>query len=239
MRGSLLYEGKAKKVFTMLGEEFQLILEYKDEATAFNGEKYKMFRGKGRLNNLISSRVFQYLHMKGIQTHFIETLSETEQMVAHTRIIPLEVVVRNIAAGSLTRRLAIEEGTELNPEFIEFYYKEDLLDDPLINDEHAAYLTGLNQDELEGIKQDARHINKHLKAFFDEAGLKLVDFKLEFGRLHDGSIVLADEISPDTCRLWDKETNRKMDKDVFREDIEDLVGIYETILKRLEAKVHV
>ncbi len=239
MRGSLLYEGKAKKVYTMLGEEFQLILEYKDEATAFNGEKYKMFRGKGRLNNLISSKVFQYLHMKGIQTHFIETLSESEQMVSHTRIIPLEVVVRNVAAGSLSRRLGIEEGTILDPALVEFYYKEDELQDPLINDEHAAYLTGLSQDDLEGIKQDARAINDHLKSFFDEADLKLIDFKLEFGKLHDGSIVLADEISPDTCRLWDKKTNRKMDKDVFREDIEDLIEIYEAILKRLEAKVHV
>lgn len=239
MRGSLLYEGKAKKVYTMLGEEFQLILEYKDEATAFNGEKYKMFRGKGRLNNLISAMVFQYLHQKGLQTHFIETLSETEQMVSHTRIIPLEVVVRNVAAGSLSRRLGIEEGTILEPAFVELYYKEDHLQDPLINDEHAAYLTGLNPQDLQSIKRDARAINTHLKRFFDEAGLNLIDFKLEFGRLHDGSIVLADEISPDTCRLWDKETNRKMDKDVFREDIEDLIGIYETILKRLEAKVHV
>ncbi|MYL36092.1 phosphoribosylaminoimidazolesuccinocarboxamide synthase [Pontibacillus yanchengensis] len=239
MKSALLYEGKAKKVYSVSGEEFQLILEYKDDATAFNGEKHKIFRGKGRLNNLISSHIFQYLHEKGIASHFIQALSDTEQLVYQTRIIPIEVVVRNIATGSLTKRLGITEGAVFQEPLVELYYKEDALNDPLMNDDHAKHITGISEGELEFIKEQARNINNHLQAMYDKIGVKLVDFKLEFGRLHDGSIVLSDEISPDTCRLWEEETDRKMDKDVFRNDIEDLVEIYDTIWKRMEANVHV
>lgn len=239
MKGSLLYEGKAKKVYSLIGEEYELILEYKDEATAFNGKKHQTFRGKGRLNNLISAHVFSYLKLAGIPTHFIQTLSDTEQLVKQSQIIPLEVVVRNVAAGSMTRRLGLEEGTELPKPIVEFYYKSDDLDDPFINDEHARFLAKIDQSDLDHIKAAALRVNHHLQVMFSEIELRLIDFKLEFGRLHDGSIVLSDEISPDTCRLWDQATNRKMDKDVFRNDIEDLVEIYEIILKRLEAIVHV
>lgn len=239
MKGSLLYEGKAKKVYSMLGEDFQLILEYKDEATAFNGKKHRVFQGKGRLNNLISSKIFSYLHNEGIDSHFIQALSDTEQLVYQTRIIPLEVVVRNIAAGSLSKRIGLTEGTKLEKPLVELYYKSDDLNDPLINDEHAFLLTKLNPTDLEDIKAQARKINTMLQKLFTEVDVSLVDFKLEFGRTYDGKIVLADEISPDTCRLWENGTNRKMDKDVFREDIEDLIGIYEMILNRLEEKVHV
>ncbi|GGF26412.1 phosphoribosylaminoimidazole-succinocarboxamide synthase [Halobacillus andaensis] len=234
MKGSLLYEGKAKKVYHVTNEPEQLILSYKNDATAFNGKKKDEFEGKGRLNNLITSRIFEYLQQQQLPSHFIKALNDTEQLVAKTTIIPLEVVVRNIAAGSITRRLGIEEKSDFTPPLVELFYKKDELDDPILNDQHALYLTDVNEEELESIKQKALQVNEHLKDLFKQVGLDLVDFKLEFGRLADGTIVLADEISPDTCRLWDKETGEKMDKDVFRESLGDLITVYENILQRLE-----
>ncbi|WP_277924131.1 phosphoribosylaminoimidazolesuccinocarboxamide synthase [Halobacillus yeomjeoni] len=233
MKGSLLYEGKAKRVYRT-DQNDRLILSYKNDATAFNGKKKDQFEGKGRLNNLITSKVFDYLKLHQIDSHFIEALNDTEQLVKQTTIIPLEVVVRNVAAGSITRRLGIEEKTRFTPPIIELFYKEDALDDPLINDVHAYHLTDITEDELTHIKQMALNINEHLIQLFEESDLQLVDFKLEFGRLKDGTIVLADEISPDTCRLWDINSGEKMDKDVFRENIGDLISTYETILQRLE-----
>lgn len=235
MKGSLLYEGKAKKVYAVTDQPEQLILSYKNDATAFNGKKKDQFEGKARLNNLITSNVFDYLHQHGIHSHFIESLNDTEQLVHKTSILPLEVVVRNVAAGSITRRLGIEEKTNFTPPLVELFYKKDELNDPIINDVHAYHLTDVTEQELMAIKQMALTINEQLIQLFKEVGLQLVDFKLEFGRLDDGTVVLADEISPDTCRLWDVETGKKMDKDVFREDIGSLIETYETILQRLEA----
>ncbi|GEN53742.1 phosphoribosylaminoimidazolesuccinocarboxamide synthase [Halobacillus faecis] len=237
MKGSLLYEGKAKRVYHTTDESDQLVLSYKDDATAFNGKKKDEFAGKGRLNNLITSKVFQYLHQHNITTHFIKSLNDTEQLVRRTNIIPLEVVVRNQAAGSITRRLGIEEKTSFTPPIIELFYKKDELNDPLINDVHAYHLTDITEQELTFIKQQALDINIELQKLFLTAGLTLVDFKLEFGRLNDGTIVLSDEISPDTCRLWDQETGEKMDKDVFRESTGDLIDTYTNILHRLEESV--
>ncbi|MGR9047426.1 phosphoribosylaminoimidazolesuccinocarboxamide synthase [Halobacillus faecis] len=237
MKGSLLYEGKAKRVYHTTDESDQLVLSYKDDATAFNGKKKDEFAGKGRLNNLITSKVFQYLHQHNITTHFIKALNDTEQLVRRTNIIPLEVVVRNQAAGSITRRLGIEEKTSFTPPIIELFYKKDELNDPLINDVHAYHLTNITEEELTFIKQQALDINIELQKLFHSAGLTLVDFKLEFGRLNDGTIVLSDEISPDTCRLWDQETGEKMDKDVFRESTGDLIDTYKNILHRLEESI--
>ncbi|MGP4060609.1 phosphoribosylaminoimidazolesuccinocarboxamide synthase [Halobacillus sp. H74] len=237
MKGSLLYEGKAKRVYHTTDDSGRLILSYKDDATAFNGKKKSEFEGKGRLNNLITSKVFEYLHQQNIPTHFIEACNDTEQLVDQTTIIPIEVVVRNIAAGSITRRLGIEEQTSFTPPIIELFYKKDELNDPLINDVHAYHLTDINEQELTFIKHQALIINEHLIELFRSAGLDLIDFKLEFGRRTDGTIVLADEISPDTCRLWDSQTGKKMDKDVFRENIGSLIETYENILQRLEENV--
>ncbi|WP_431800904.1 phosphoribosylaminoimidazolesuccinocarboxamide synthase [Halobacillus andaensis] len=234
MKGSLLYEGKAKRVYHVNDQPDQLILSYKNDATAFNGKKKDEFEGKGRLNNLITSKIFEYLHQQNLHSHFIKSLNDTEQLVSRTTIIPLEVVVRNIAAGSITRRLGIEEKSDFKPPIVELFYKEDELDDPILNDQHALYLTDVTEAELESIKQKALKVNDYLIDLFKQADLNLVDFKLEFGRLGDGSIVLADEISPDTCRLWDRETGEKMDKDVFRESLGDLISVYENILQRLE-----
>jgi len=237
MKASLLYEGKAKEVYQAEGEPGKLILSYKNDATAFNGGKKESFAGKGRLNNEIASLIFTALHEKGIKSHFIQRLNETEQLVHQTRIIPLEVVVRNIAAGSIVRRLDFEEMQVFQPPLIELFYKKDELDDPLINDAHALLLTDINHQELQGIKDAALAINSHLKEIFSQINITLVDFKLEFGWLPDGGIVLADEITPDTCRLWDKDTAERLDKDVFRNGTGDLIEVYEEILNRLEGNV--
>ncbi|MFC0523681.1 phosphoribosylaminoimidazolesuccinocarboxamide synthase [Pontibacillus salicampi] len=239
MKGALLYEGKAKKVYSMLGEEYQLILEYKDDATAFNGKKHRIFPGKGQLNNKISAHIFEYLHDQGIPSHFIQQLSATEQLVHQTHIIPIEVVVRNVATGSLTKRLGITDGRSFENPLVELYYKKDELNDPLINDDHAKLLTGIQEKELSFLKEQALLVNEQLHALFKKMDITLVDFKLEFGRLHDRTIVLSDEISPDTCRLWEKGTNRKMDKDVFRQDTGDLLEVYEAIWQRLKEDIHV
>ncbi|SFM12162.1 phosphoribosylaminoimidazole-succinocarboxamide synthase [Gracilibacillus orientalis] len=236
MKDKLLYEGKAKQVFTVADNSNLLVLSYKNDATAFNGEKKAEFQGKGRYNNLISAKVFEYLHQQGINSHFKEALNETEQLVEKTTIIPLEVVIRNVAAGSIVRRTGIEEKTIFDPPLVELFYKKDELGDPLINDDHALLLTDATETDLTKIKKMALQVNEQLQAFFKEINLQLVDFKLEFGRNASGEIVLSDEVSPDTCRLWDIATGEKMDKDVFREDLGDLVTVYDHILSRLEAK---
>ncbi|WP_371069338.1 phosphoribosylaminoimidazolesuccinocarboxamide synthase [Sediminibacillus sp. JSM 1682029] len=237
MKGELLYEGKAKQVFQAEGNIDQLVLSYKNDATAFNGEKKAVFSGKGKYNNLISAKVFAYLRDKGVASHFVRSLNDTEQLVVKTDIIPIEVVVRNLAAGSITRRLGIEEKTKLTPPLVELFYKNDELGDPLINDEHALLLADVQSEELEAIKAMALEVNQHLQAFFESINLTLADFKLEFGRNMSGDILLSDEVSPDTCRLWDKDSGAKMDKDVFREDLGDLLHVYDSILQRLEAVV--
>jgi phosphoribosylaminoimidazole-succinocarboxamide synthase len=234
----LLYEGKAKRIFRT-DDEQTVLIEYKDSATAFNGQKKADITGKGRLNNEITSLLFLKLKDQGIQSHFIERLSETEQLVKRVNIIPLEVVVRNIAAGSLSKRLGIEEGKDLTKPLVEFYLKNDDLGDPLLTIDHIYELNIATEEELTILKEKALKINTVLSSFFNELGINLIDFKLEFGKDAEGEILLADEISPDTCRLWDKKTNEKLDKDVFRRDLGSLTEAYETILARLGGKQHV
>jgi phosphoribosylaminoimidazole-succinocarboxamide synthase len=234
----LLYEGKAKRIFST-DDKQTVLIEYKDSATAFNGQKKADITGKGRLNNEITSLLFLKLQEQGIPSHFIKRISETEQLVKRVTIIPLEVVVRNIAAGSLSKRLGIEEGKELTKPLVEFYLKNDDLGDPLLTTDHIYELNIATQEELTILKEKALKINTVLSSFFNELGINLIDFKLEFGKDAEGSILLADEISPDTCRLWDKKTNEKLDKDVFRRDLGSLTEAYETILARLGGKQHV
>lgn len=236
MKAELMYEGKAKQVFRVKDKPNQLVLSYKNDATAFNGVKKDSIDGKGRLNNEISSYIFHYLAGENIESHFIEKLNETEQLVSETNIIPIEVVVRNMATGSIMKRLGIKEKTPFTPPLVELFYKDDALGDPLLNDEHALLLSDATRVELDEIKGMALTINTVLQKLFSEINLTLVDFKLEFGRLPDGGIVLSDEISPDTCRLWDRDTQAKMDKDVFRQDLGDLLDVYQEILQRLEAR---
>jgi phosphoribosylaminoimidazole-succinocarboxamide synthase len=231
-KGTLLYEGKAKQIFATQDEEVVWI-QYKNSATAFNGEKKADIDGKGVLNNRISSLLFSKLAEKGIESHFIKQLSEDEQLVKRVRIIPLEVVVRNVIAGSLSKRLGKEEGTPLQKPIIEFYYKDDDLGDPLITDDHIDFLEIASREERAEIRTMAIGVNEILQGIFKEAGVTLVDFKLEFGKDRNGEILLGDEISPDTCRLWDAETNQKLDKDVFRRDIGSLTEVYSIILERL------
>jgi phosphoribosylaminoimidazole-succinocarboxamide synthase len=228
----LLYEGKAKRIYAT-EQEMVVRVEYKDSATAFNGEKKSEITGKGVLNNEISSLIFTLLKSKGINSHFIQRLSETEQLVQRVTIIPLEVVVRNVIAGSLSKRLGIEEGTSLSKPIVEFYYKNDELGDPLVNEDHILTLQLASLRELDILRTLALKINVELSKLFQSVGVRLVDFKLEFGKDSDGLIVLADEISPDTCRLWDAKTNAKLDKDVFRRDLGDLTKGYREILNRL------
>ncbi|MGE6755905.1 phosphoribosylaminoimidazolesuccinocarboxamide synthase [Rossellomorea sp. NPDC071047] len=231
-KGTLLYEGKAKQIFATQDEDVVWI-QYKNSATAFNGEKKADIDGKGVLNNKISSLLFSKLAEQGIQSHFIKQLSDDEQLVKRVSIIPLEVVVRNVIAGSLSKRLGKEEGTPLQKPIIEFYYKDDDLGDPLITDDHIDYLEIASKEERAEIRDMALSVNEVLLGIFKEAGVTLVDFKLEFGKDRNGAILLGDEISPDTCRLWDSKTNQKLDKDVFRRDIGSLTEVYSIILERL------
>jgi len=229
---ALLYEGKAKKVYTTDDANI-LWIEYKDSATAFNGEKKATIAGKGRLNNEITSLLFSKLHEAGIPNHFIQKLSDTEQLVKKVTIIPLEVVVRNVVAGSLAKRLGIPEGTRLEKPLVEFYYKNDDLGDPLLLEDHIAILKLATSEQIAVLKELALKVDDVLMKHFAERRVKLIDFKLEFGIDSEGAILLADEISPDTCRLWDMETDEKLDKDVFRRDLGNLTDAYETILRRL------
>ncbi|EQC2293994.1 TPA: phosphoribosylaminoimidazolesuccinocarboxamide synthase [Listeria innocua] len=233
MTNELLYEGKAKRLFKT-DEAGVLRVAYKDDATALNGVRKESFTGKGELNNQITSLIFSYLAKEGISSHFIRAISETEQLVKEVSIIPLEVVVRNVTAGSLAKRLGKEEGEEIPNAIVEFYYKDDALDDPFINDDHVLYLDIATTNEMDAIRQAARSINKVLQELFNQMNITLIDFKLEFGRDAAGNILLADEISPDTCRLWDKETNQKLDKDVFRRNIGNLTDVYTEVLNRLK-----
>jgi phosphoribosylaminoimidazole-succinocarboxamide synthase len=227
-----LYEGKAKRIYRTDDEQVVLV-EYKDSATAFNGEKKAEITGKGRLNNEITSLLFLMLKEKGIESHFIKRISETEQLVKKVKIIPLEVVVRNVAAGTLAKRLGIEEGRELSTPIVEFYFKNDDLGDPLFTVDHILEMKLASSEELNILRQKGLEINQVLTSYFSELGIRLIDFKLEFGKDETGAILLADEISPDTCRLWDSVTNKKLDKDIFRRDLGSLTEGYETILKRL------
>lgn len=231
---ALLYEGKGKKLFATENPN-EVIAEFKDDLTAFNAQKRSSEDGKGALNCLISSILFNLLAQKGIKSHFIQSLSSTTMLCQKVQIIPIEVVVRNIATGSLSKRLGIEDGLVLPFTLVEFYYKDDALNDPIINDEHCKILGIVNdENDLGFLRDQARKINAILRDFFDQRGLKLVDFKLEFGRNAQGEIILADEISPDSCRLWDKQTNQKLDKDRFRQDLGDLKGAYEEVLRRIQ-----
>lgn len=231
-KAQLLYEGKAKRLYKT-DEQGILWVEYKDSATAFNGEKKEEISGKGRLNNQITSLLFEKLKANGIASHFVKQLSDSEQLVREVSIIPIEVVVRNIVAGSMAKRLGLEEGNEIEKPVVEFYLKDDELGDPLITDDHVAMLELATEQEVAVLKDKARKINEVLIGFFQEIGVDLVDFKIEFGRDENGEILLADEISPDTCRLWDKETKQKLDKDVFRRNLGNLTDAYELILSRL------
>lgn len=234
----LLYEGKAKRIFQTDNEQTVLV-EYKDSATAFNGEKKAEITGKGRLNNEITSLLFLKLKEMGIDSHFIERISETEQLVKKVTIIPLETVVRNVAAGSFSKRLGVEEGAELSAPIVEFYLKNDELGDPLVTNDHILELKLASAEEITILREKALKVNTVLSSFFAGLGIRLIDFKLEFGKDQNGQILLADEISPDTCRLWDKQTNEKLDKDVFRRDLGSLTAAYENILARLGGHQHV
>lgn len=229
----LLYEGKAKRIFST-DNEGQLRVEYKDEVTAGNGAKKDKMEGKGRLNNQITSIIFEYLSQHGIASHFIKQLSETEQLVEEVKIIPLEVVVRNIATGSITKRLGFNKGYEFEAPLVEFFYKNDDLNDPLITDDHVKLLKIASDSEIETLKTMAKDINKVLVQLMDEMDLRLVDFKVEFGKTSDDKILLADEISPDTCRIWDKYSDSNFDKDVYRNDTGSLIDTYTTFLNKLE-----
>ena len=229
-----LYEGKAKKVFATDDPEL-LIVEYKDDATAFNGLKKGTIAGKGIINNRMSNRLMSMLEKEGIPTHFVRELSQRETLVKKVSIVPLEVIVRNISAGSFAKRYGVEEGIVFEEPTIEFSYKNDALGDPLLNTRHGLALKLATPAEIETIESYSLKINAALKAFWRSCGVTLVDFKLEFGRLSDGTIVLADEISPDTCRLWDSETGEKLDKDRFRRDMGGVEEAYAEIMGRLEA----
>ncbi|WP_221568281.1 phosphoribosylaminoimidazolesuccinocarboxamide synthase [Alkalihalobacillus sp. TS-13] len=229
---ALLYEGKAKRIYQTDDPELVWI-EYKDEATAFNGEKKTTITGKGKLNNEISLLLFEMLHEAGIESHFVKKLSETEQLVKNVQIIPLEVVVRNVAAGSLANRLGMEEGELLPETIVEFYYKNDDLGDPLLTHDHIRVLGLVEETELSLLRQKGLAVNEVLVPYFKKLNIDLVDFKLEFGIGSDGEVLLADEISPDTCRLWDSDTKEKLDKDVFRRDLGSLTETYAKLLERL------
>ena len=233
----MLYEGKAKQVFRT--DDPQVILiHYKDAATAFNNIKKATIEGKGALNNRISTLIFEYLSDKGIPTHYLRTINDRDQLCRRVTIIPLEVIVRNVIAGSMAQRLGIEEGTKPANVIYDICYKNDELGDPLINDHHAVALGAVTYDELRTIYAATARINEALGELFARMGITLVDFKIEFGRTADGEIVLADEISPDTCRLWDSTTNEKLDKDRFRRDLGRVREAYEEILARLEKAMH-
>lgn len=231
----MLYEGKAKKVYRAKDED-KVIIYYKDDATAFNGEKKGQISDKGVMNNSITSMIFDLLHKNGIKTHFIEKLSDREQLCQKVDIVPLEVIVRNVAAGSMAKRLGLNEGFELKTTVFELSYKNDELGDPLVNDYHAVAIGAATFDELKTIYAMTAKINEVLKKFFLERGIKLIDFKIEFGKNKDGEIVLADEISPDTCRFWDAKTNEKLDKDRFRRDLGNVKEAYIEILDRISGE---
>lgn len=229
----MLYEGKAKQIYETENKDL-IIMHYKDDATAYNGVKKASIENKGVLNNKITTIIYKKLQESGIPTHYIDTLDERNQLCKKVDILPLEVICRNIIAGSMAKRLGIEEGTKPENTIFEICYKNDELGDPLINDHHAVALKAATYEELNTIYDLADKVNKELQKIFQEVGVILVDFKIEFGKTSDGTIVLADEISPDTARLWDAKTNKKLDKDRFRRDLGDVIGAYEEIYNRLQ-----
>lgn len=227
-----LYEGKAKSVYATENPEV-LLVDYKDDATAFNGLKKGTISGKGAINNRVTNYMMQLLEKKGVPTHFVEEIDERKTLVKKVSIVPLEVIIRNISAGSFAKNYGVEEGIVFDEPTIEFSYKNDDLGDPLINQYHAIALKLATKEEIERIKELAFKVNEEMKAFFKGLNVDLVDFKLEFGRLSDGTIVLADEISPDTCRFWDSETHEKLDKDRFRRDLGNVEDAYQEMMKRI------
>lgn len=229
-----LYEGKAKKVFATSDPDL-VIVDYKDDATAFNGLKKGTIVGKGVINNRMSNYLMGMLAKEGIETHFVEELSERRTLVKHVEIVPLEVIMRNVVAGSLSKRTGLPEGEIPSMPILELYYKSDELGDPMINSDHALAFGWATKAELEQIESMARKINDILKSFFAGVGVDLVDFKIEFGR-YKGKIILADEISPDTCRFWDSKTKEKLDKDRFRRDMGDVEGAYHEMMRRIGLK---
>nr|WP_013557908.1 phosphoribosylaminoimidazolesuccinocarboxamide synthase [Deinococcus maricopensis]ADV68404.1 Phosphoribosylaminoimidazole-succinocarboxamide synthase [Deinococcus maricopensis DSM 21211] len=231
-RGELRYEGKAKRVYATPDPQ-QYVVEYKDDATAFNGQKRDQILGKGSVNNAITSALYPHLERAGVPTHFIAQLSEREQLVRAVEIIPVEVVVRNVAAGSFSKRLGITEGTLLARPIVEYYYKSDVLGDPLINTDTAISMGWATDEDLSTIKALALKVNAFLTPYFLARDIRLIDFKLEFGKTHDGQIVLADEISPDTCRFWDAVSGERLDKDRFRRDLGNVEGAYQEMLARV------
>ena len=230
-----LYEGKAKKVFATDDPDL-VIVDYKDDATAFNGAKKGTIVGKGVINNKLTNYLMQQLEKEGVPTHFVEEISDRETVVKKVTIVPLEVIIRNISAGSFAKRYGVEEGIVFKAHTVEFSYKSDPMDDPLLNHYHALALGLATQEEIDQIIAMAFKVNDVLKAFFAEVGVTLVDFKLEFGKTSDGKIVLADEISPDTCRLWDSKTGEKLDKDRFRRDMGGVEDAYQEIMRRVFGK---
>ncbi len=231
----MLYEGKAKQVFRT-DDENLIVMHYKDDATAFNGIKKAQIKDKGVLNNEITTIIFNELIKNGIPTHFVEKLNDRDQLCKKVTIFPLEVIVRNIVAGSMAKRLDIKEGTKIDNTIFELCYKNDKLGDPLINNDHAVALGAATYAELDTIRSLTLKINEILKKLFESINITLVDFKIEFGKTSDGQIVLADEISPDTCRLWDSNTQDKLDKDRFRRDLGKVIEAYEEILRRLSTR---
>lgn len=230
-----VYEGKAKKVFKTDSPDYYIV-EYKDDATAFNGLKHGTISGKGVINNKMSNTMFALLEKNGVKTHFVEQLNDRETVVKAVKIVPLEIIIRNVAAGSFSKRYGVEEGTALKCPTLEFSLKNDELNDPLINDSHIIALGVATEKELDDIKKLAYKVNEVLKEFFAGIGVKLIDFKIEAGRLSNGEIILADEISPDTCRFWDAKTNEKLDKDRFRRDLGGVEEAYQEIFKRINNK---
>lgn len=228
----MLYEGKAKKVFATDNPEI-VIVDYKDDATAFNGIKKGTIKGKGAINNRMSNYLMKVLEEKGVPTHLVEEIDDRQTAVKKVSIIPLEVIIRNKAAGSFSKRLGIPEGSELKCSTLEFSYKDDDLGDPLINSYMAKAIGAATQEDIDTITDYAFKVNDVLKDFFDGIGIELIDFKLEFGKTNDGTIVLADEISPDTCRYWDRKTGKHLDKDTFRRDLGDPEGAYQEVFARM------
>ena len=231
-----IYEGKAKKLYTLKGKKDMLLQEFKDDATAFNAKKKGTILNKGKINNALTAYIFKFLGRAGIKTHLVEKISDREMIVKHLKIIPIEVVVRNIAAGSLLKKTNLKEGQVLSKPIIEFYYKDDAKDDPMISDAHALAMKIATEKDLKTLRTMAEKINGKLKPFFKKQGLKLVDFKLEFGKDKNGKIMLGDEITPDTCRLWDAKTNKKLDKDRFRFDLGGVNEAYEEVSHRILGK---
>lgn len=233
-KGDCLYEGKAKKVYSVVNSSDKVWVEFKNSLTAFNGEKKLDLSGKGALNAKITVLIFKHLLSKGIRNHLVEVVSETEMICEKVKIIPLEVVVRNVLAGSTAKKFKLDEGEALTKPLVELYYKDDGLGDPFINDEQALMIKAAkDQSEIENLKRMALEINNQLLPLFERVSLTLVDFKLEFGRNKNGELILADEITPDTCRLWDKKTGEKMDKDRFRRDLGGVIEAYQEVYNRL------